>query len=220
MKDRKAIFKNISAFGIVVMLWVLFALMTADAYVLVNGLTAVVFITVITILAVDAMEKAFTDPGLFTWQYLVGCFFIIASDGLWLFLAACSTWLQFALRGMLLIAVTAGTFIWFWCFYRISVMTDDERLVRLLSKAYRKAAKAFPSLDDEGVRNALKEVLFCRLQGDSLSGDLLTDQPFVPGYRTYRQLADSRDLPSAEKSAALTNINAYIETLIASREEE
>lgn len=217
MKDRNAIFKNLAAFGIVIGLWVLFALMTADLGVLAEGLTVVVFITVIAFLVEDAMEKAFTDPGLFTWQYLVGGFLVLVSDGLWLFFASCSTWLQFALRGLLMLAAAAGTFCWYWFFYRSSVMTEDERIVKALTKAYKKAAKAFPALDDEGVRNALKETLFCRLEGDSLEGELCTDQPFVPGYRTYSAVADSRDLTPAEKSAAMTNINTYINVLIAGR---
>ena len=217
MKDRNAIFKNLAAFGIVIGLWVLFALMTADLCVLAEGLTVVVFITVIAFLVEDAMEKAFTDPGLFTWQYLVGGFLVLVSDGLWLFFASYSTWLQFALRGLLMLAAAAGTFCWYWFFYKMSVMTESERLIRILSKAYAKAAKAFPALDDEGVRNALKETLFCRLEGDSLEGELLTDQPFVPQCRTYNQLADSSDIPAQEKSAAMTNIASYINLLIARR---
>ena len=217
MKDRNAIFKNLAAFGIVIGLWVLFALMTADLGVLAEGLTVVVFITVIAFLVEDAMEKAFTDPGLFTWQYLVGGFLVLVSDGLWLFFASCSTWLQFALRGLLMLAAAAGTFCWYWFFYRSSVMTEDERIVKALAKAYKKAAKAFPALDDEGVRNALKETLFCRLKGDSLEGVLLTDQPFVSGYGTYNSVAHSSTLSAQEKSAALTNIATYINTLIARR---
>lgn len=220
MKDRNAIFKNLAAFGIVIGLWVLFALMTADLGVLAEGLTVVVFITVIAFLVEDAMEKAFTDPGLFTWQYLVGGFLVLVSDGLWLFFASCSTWLQFALRGLLMLAAAAGTFCWYWFFYRSSVMTEDERIVKALAKAYKKAAKAFPALDDEGVRNALKETLFCRLEGDSLEGELCPDKPFVPGYRTYSAVADSSDLTAAEKSAAMTNINTYINALIAGRKKK
>ena len=217
---KKAFYKNAAAFGIVVGLWVLYSMMTADFIALIEGLTAVVFITLITILAVDAMEKAFTDPSLFTWQYLVGAAFILVCSGLWLFFAACETWLQFALRGILMMAAAGGTFCWFYFFYGPSVLTEDERLVRLLSKIYRKAAKTFPQLDDEGVKNALKETLFCRLEGDTLEGALLTDKPFVPGYRTYKQISDSSDLSAQEKSAALTNIASYINTLVARRATE
>ena len=220
MNERNAIFKNLAAFGIVIGLWTLYALMGAGFLVLLEGLTVVVFITVIALLAEDVMEKAFTDPGLFTWQYLVGGFLVLVSDGLWLFFASCSTWLQFTLRGLLMLAVSAGTFCWYWFFYRSSVMTEDERIVRALTKAYKKAAKAFPALDDEGVRNALKETLFCRLEGDSLEGELCPDKPFVPGYRTYSAVADSSDLSSAEKSAAMANINAYINALIAGRKKD
>lgn len=220
MKDRKAIFKNLSAFGIVVGLWILLALMTSDMVTLLEGLTAVVFVAGITILATDVMEKAFYDPALFTWQYLAGGGLVLVSAGLWLFFAACETWLQFALRGLVFMAAVAGTFCWYWFFYSVSVMSDDERLVAKLSKAYRKAARAFPSLDDEGVRDALKETLFCRLEGDSLEGDLLSDQPIVPGYRTYSQLFDASDLSDQEKSAALTNINQYINLLIRNRNKE
>ena len=141
---KKAFFKNAAAFGIVVGLWILYSLMTADLVALVEGLTAVVFITLITILAVDVMEKVFTDPSLFTWQYLVGGAFILVCAGLWLFFAACETWLQFILRGLLTAAAAAGTFCWFYFFYGPSVLTEDERLIRPLSKIYRKAAKTFP----------------------------------------------------------------------------
>ena len=114
-------------------------------------------------------------------------------------------------------AAGAGTFCWYWFFYKMSVMTESERLIRILSKAYAKAAKAFPALDDEGVRNALKETLFCRLEGDSLEGELLTDQPFVSRYGTYNSVAHSSTPSAQEKSAALTNIATYINTLIARR---
>lgn len=217
MSARNAILKNAAAMGIVIGLWVLYSLMTASAAVLLDGLTVVVFITVMALLVEDAMEKAFTDPGLFTWQYLVGAVFVAATDCLWLFFAACETWLQFGLRCLVLLASCAGTFCWYWFFYRNSVLTDTERLVHTLSKIYRKAAKTFPQLDDEGVRNALKETLFCRLQGDCLEGDLLTDQPFVPGYRTYSQIAGCSDFTAQEKSAAMTNISAYINALVAKR---
>ena len=217
MKDKNAFFRNASAFGIVIGLWVLYSLMATDLVTMVDGLTAVVFITVVTLLASDAMEKAFTDPSLFTWQYMVGGAFILVCSGLWLFFAACETWLQFILRGLLLAGSSAGTYCWFWFCYRFSVMTDDERMLVILSKAYRKVSKTFPQLDDEGVRNALKETLFCRLEGDSLEGVLLTDQPFVSGYGTYNSVAHSSTLSAQEKSAALTNIATYINTLIARR---
>lgn len=217
MNAKNAIMKNAASMGIVIGLWILYSLMTADVFTLLEGLTVVVFITLLALLAEDTMEKAFTDPGLFTWQYLVLGVFILATDCLWLFFAACDTWLQFILRGLVMLSAGAGTFCWYWFFYRNSILSDDERLVRLLSRAYRKAAKAFPALDDEGVKHALKETLFCRLQGDSLEGELLTDQPFVPGYRTYSQLAACTDLSAQEKSAAMTNIATYINTLVAGR---
>lgn len=220
MKGKAAIYKNLAAFGIVVGMWVLFALMTTGMGTLLEGLTAVVFITVIALLAEDAMEKAFTDTSKLTWQYLMLAVFVIIVDGLWLFLAACDTWLQLALRAIVLAAGAAGTVCWYLFFYQASVMSDDERLVKMLTKAYRKAAKAFPQLDDEGVRNALKETLFCRLEGDRLEGDLLADQPLVPGFRTYNETADSVDLPASEKSAAMTNIASYINVLIARRNSE
>ncbi len=216
-KDKTAFLKNAAAFGIVIGLWILVALMTTDIITLIEGLTVVVFVSVITLLACDAMEKAFCNTALFTWQYLILAGFVIVCDALWLFFAACETWLQFTLRGLLLAAASGGTFCWYWFFYKSSVMTDDERLVMILAKAYRKAAKAFPALDDEGVRNALKEVLFCRLEGDSLEGSLLTDKPLAPGYRTYSQVAQSSNLGAQEKSAAMTNIATYINTLVASR---
>lgn len=216
-KDRKAVLRNAAAFGIVIGLWLLFAMMTTDLVTLLEGLTAVVFVTLITLLASDAMEKAFFAPAKLTWQYLILGILILATDGLWLFFASCTTWMQFVLRGLLMAAVGAGTFCWYWFFYKMSVMTESERLIRILSKAYAKAAKAFPALDDEGVRNALKETLFCRLEGDSLEGELLTDQPFVPQCRTYNQLADSSDISAQEKSSAMTNIASYINTLIARR---
>ena len=122
MKNKNAFFRNASAFGIVIGLWVLYSLMATDLLTMVDGLTAVVFITVVTLLASDAMEKAFTDP-----------------------------------------------------------------------------------------------TLFCRLEGDSLEGVLLTDQPFVSGYGTYNSVAHSSTLSAQEKSAALTNIATYINTLIARR---
>ncbi len=219
-KNLSAVFKNAAAFGIVVGLWVLFALMMADLITVLDGLTAVAFVTVISLLASDAMDKAFSDTGLLTWQYLVLAVLILMADGLWLFWASCSTWLQFVLRGLLMLAAVAAAFCWYWFFYRMSVLSDEERIVRTLTKAYQKAAKAFPALDDEGVRNALKETLFCRIEGNSLEGALLTDKPFVPGYGTYNSIAASGSLPAAEKSAALTNINAYINTLISTRKKD
>lgn len=220
MSARNSILKNAASMGIVVLLWCLYSLMTAGISILLEGLTAVVFITVVALLVEDIMEKAFINPGLFTWQYLVDAVFILVADCLWLFFASCSTWLQFALRGLLMAAAAAGTFCWYLFFYRCSILTDDERLIRTLTKAYKRAAKAFPALDDEGVRNALKETLFCRLQGDSLEGELLTDQPFVPGFRTYSQLSGSSDLSNQEKSAAMTNIASYINELVAGREQK
>lgn len=216
-RNLAAVLKNAAAFGIVIGLWVLFALMTADLITLLTGLTAVVFITVVALLAEDAMEKAFTDTSKLTWQYLVLAVLVLAADGLWVFFAACSTWLQFALRGLLMLAAAAAAFCWYWFFYRMSVLSEEERLIRTLTKAYQKAAKAFPALDDEGVRDALKETLFCRLEGDSLEGALLTGKPFVPGYGTYDVVAASVSLPAAEKSAALTNINTYINALVENR---
>ena len=215
-----AIGKNAAALGIVVGLWCIYALMAASFQVLLEGLTAVIFITGVALFVEDTMEKAFYDRSLFTWQYMVLGLFVLISDLLWLFWASCDTWLQFALRGLLLIAGVAATTAWYWFAYSWSVMAEDERRIITLEKAYRKAAKAFPQLDDEGVRNALKETLFCRLKGDSLEGDLLTDQPIVPGYRTYSQLFDASDLSDQEKSAALTNINQYINLLIRNRNKE
>ena len=216
-KDRKAFLKNAAAFGIVIGLWLLFALMTADIATLLEGLTAVVFVTVITLLASDAMEKAFFESAKLTSQYLPLRIFTLVTDGLCPFFAPCTTCMQPTPTGLLIAAAGAGTFCWYWFFYKMSVMTESERLIRILSKAYAKAAKAFPALDDEGVRNALKETLFCRLEGDCLEGELLTDQPFVPQCRTYNQLADSGDIPAQEKSAAMTNIASYINLLIARR---
>ena len=220
MKDKGAVFKNAASMGIVVGLWTLFSLMAADAAVLLEGLTVVVFITVIALFVEDCMEKAFTDTKLFTWQYLLLGLFIGITDCLWLYFASCMTWLQFALRGLLMAASAAGAFCWYWFCYRISVMSDRELLIRALAKAYRKAAKTFPTLDDEGVRNALKETLFCRLEGDNLEGDLLTGQPFTADCRTFNQVADSSDLPGQEKSAALTNIASYISMLIERRHKD
>lgn len=220
MKDKYAIFKNAASLGIVVGLWVLYALMAADVVTLLEGLTVVVFIAALTLFIEDAMEKAFVNPKLFTWQYLLLGLFVLITDTLWLWFAACATWIQFALRGVLMLAAAAGTFCWYWFFYRASVMSPEEIIIKNLTKAYKKAAKAFPALDDEGVRNALKEVLFCRLEGDSMEGDLLTDKPFVTGYRTYNMLNSSSDLSAAEQSAAMTNINTYINALIAKRTKE
>ena len=217
MKDKYAIFKNAASLGIVIGLWALYALMAADVVTLLEGLTVVVFISGLALFVEDAMEKAFVDPKLFTWQYLLLGLFTLITDTLWLWFASCNTWLQFALRGALMLVAAAGTFCWYWFFYRASVMSPEEIIVKNLTKAYKKAAKAFPALDDEGVRNALKEVLFCRLEGDSLEGDLLTDKPFVAGFRTYNAIANSSDLSNAEKSAAMTNINTYINALIAKR---
>ena len=104
--------------------------------------------------------------------------------------------------------------------FKILVVEDDKNLQQLMRTFLERAGYgtvAFPALDDEGVRNALKETLFCRLEGDSLEGELCPDKPFVPGYRTYSAVADSRDLTPAEKSAAMTNINTYINVLIAGR---
>lgn len=132
-RNLAAVLKNAAAFGIVIGLWVLFALMTADLITLLTGLTAVVFITVVALLAEDAMEKAFTDTSKLTWQYLVLAVLVLAADGLWVFFAACSTWLQFALRGLLMLAASAAAFCWYWFFYRMSVLSEEERLIRTLT---------------------------------------------------------------------------------------
>lgn len=215
-----AIGKNAAALGIVVGLWCIYALMTAGFQVLLEGLTAVIFITAVALFVEDIMEKAFYNRSLFTWQYMALGLFVLISDLLWLFWASCDTWLQFALRGLLLIAGVAATTAWYWFAYSWSVMAEDERRILTLEKAYRKAAKAFPKLDDEGVRNALKEVLFCRLKGDALEGDLLTGKPFVASYRTYNGIARAGDMLPAERAAALTNIGQYIEKLIESRHKD
>lgn len=60
-KDRKAFLKNAAAFGIVIGLWFLFALMTVDIAKLPERLAAAVFVTLIALLTADAMEKAFYD---------------------------------------------------------------------------------------------------------------------------------------------------------------
>lgn len=215
-----AIGKNAAALGIVVGLWCLYALMAEGFHVLLEGLTAVIFITGIALFVEDTMEKAFYSRELFTWQYLILGLFVIVSDLLWLYWASCDTWLQFALRGLLLIGGIAGTAAWYWFAYSWSVMGDEERRILTLEKAYRKAAKAFPKLDDEGVRDALKEVLFCRLKGDTLEGDLLTGKPLAASYRTYNGIARAGDMLSAERAAAMTNIGQYIEKLIESRHKD
>ena len=221
---RKAlmpIFKNMSALGTVIGLWILYALMvTAGAGPLLSGLTVVVFITVLALFVEDAFEKAFGDPQKFTWQYFLLGLFVAITDLLWLFFADCSTWLQFTLRLVILLAGIAGTAAWYLFAYRPSVLSEEERNLLALIRAYKKVAKTFPKLDDEGVRDALKETLFCRLSGDSLEGSLVVDKPFTADCRTYADLSGSSDLGAQERASAMSVISAYIDRLVAGRKKD
>ena len=220
-KDLMPVLKNLSALGVVSGLWLLYSLMvSAGVPALLNGLTVVVFITVLALFVEDAFEKAFGDPAKFTWQYFLLGLFILISDLLWLFFASCSTWLQFVLRFVLMLAAIAGSVVWYFFAYRPSILSEEERNLMALIRAYKKVARTFPKLDDEGVRNALKETLFCRLSGDALEGSLVTDQPFTADCRTYADLSDSSDLAAQERASAMTVIAEYIEKLIAGRKKE
>lgn len=181
-----------------------------------NALTLVVFVSVLAMATEDVFAKLLLNRELITWQYAILIAFVLTCDFLWLYLADCATWIQLAIRTILLIIAAFGTFIWAFFAYRISVMSEQERTILYKSIAYKKIAKKFKGMSDEQVRAALENTLFCYLEGDSLEGGLLVSEPFTPEFKTYSELSSSTDNDIA---SALSIANGYIDLLIKNRKE-
>lgn len=211
----KIIYKNAMALGVPVVLWTAYSIGYLDLIQFLDGLTAVIFLMVIGLLAEDIADKTFNHRNRFTWQYVVLAAFVVACAFLWIFWARCETWPQLFGRGILLFAAIAGTLAWCFFAYRVSLMSDDERKGLRLSIVYRRLARKFPKMDNAEVRDALEGALFCRLQDDSLEGRLLVGQPFTSDLATLDELLQRSD--STDNSSTYTVINQYIDNLINNR---
>ena len=211
----KTFLKNVAAVGAIIALWAVYSigyLSLADAL---DVLTVVVFISVLSISIEDAAEKLFLNRKLITWQYVVLMAFTLTCDFLWLFLAACASWAELLTRAVLLVAAAGGTFAWAWFAYRVSVMSEVDRLILEKTIAYKKLTRKIGKLNDEEVREVLNKALFCYLKDDCLEGGLLVSQPFHPGYKTYDELVSEDS--GADSGAAISIINGYISSLIEKR---
>ena len=156
----KTFLKNVAAVGAIIALWAVYSigyLSVADAL---DVLTVVVFISVLSISIEDAAEKLFLNRKLITWQYVVLMAFTLTCDFLWLFLAACASWAELLTRAVLLVAAAGGTFAWAWFAYRVSVMSEVDRLILEKTIAYKKLTRKIGKLNDEEDRGVLNKALF------------------------------------------------------------
>lgn len=214
----KTLYKNAMSLGVMVVLWTACSIGYLSPIQFLDGLTAVVFLSVICLTVEDISNKTFRYRNQFTWQYVVLIAFVVACAFLWVFWARCITWWQFLGRGFLLLAAVTGTLAWCFFAYRVSLMSDDERKAMRLSIIYRRLARRFPKMNDTEVRDALEGALFCRLQGDSLAGSLLVSEPFTPDLATLNELLQRSD--PADNSSTITVMSQYINNLIDSRTEK
>lgn len=212
----KTLVKNTLSIVAIVVMWGIYSVGYLSLPDALNALTLVVFVSVLAMATEDVFAKLLLNRELITWQYAILIAFVLTCDFLWLYLADCATWIQLAIRAILLIIAAFGTFIWAFFAYRISVMSEQERTILYKSIAYKKIAKKFKGMSDEQVRAALENTLFCYLEGDSLEGGLLVSEPFTPEFKTYSELSSSTDNDIA---SALSIANGYIDLLIKNRKE-
>ena len=212
----KTLLKNTLSIVAIVVMWGIYSIGYLSLPDALNALTLVVFVSVLAMATEDVFAKLLLNRELITWQYAILIAFVLTCDFLWLYLADCATWIQLAIRAILLIISAFGTFIWAFFAYRISVMSEQERTILYKSIAYKKIAKKFKGMSDEQVRAALENTLFCYLEGDSLEGGLLVSEPFTPEFKTYSELSSSTDNDIA---SALSIANGYIDLLIKNRKE-
>lgn len=212
----KTLLKNTLSIVAIVVMWGIYSIGYLSLPDALNALTLVVFVSVLAMATEDVFAKLLLNRELITWQYAILIAFVLTCDFLWLYLADCATWIQLAIRTILLIIAAFGTFIWAFFAYRISVMSEQERTILYKSIAYKKIAKKFKGMSDEQVRAALENTLFCYLEGDSLAGGLLVSEPFTPEFKTYSELTNSTD---SDIASALSIANGYIDLLIKNRKE-
>lgn len=212
----KTLVKNTLSIVAIVVMWGIYSVGYLSLPDALNALTLVVFVSVLAMATEDVFAKLLLNRELITWQYAILIAFVLTCDFLWLYLADCATWIQLAIRAILLVIAAFGTFIWAFFAYRISVMSEQERTILYKSIAYKKIAKKFKGMSDEQVRAALENTLFCYLEGDSLEGGLLVSEPFTPEFKTYSELSSSTDNDIA---SALSIANGYIDLLIKNRKE-
>lgn len=212
----KTLIKNALSIVAIVVMWGIYSVGYLSLPDALNALTLVVFVSVLAMATEDVFAKLLLNRELITWQYAILIAFVLTCDFLWLYLADCATWMQLAIRAILLIIAAFGTFIWAFFAYRISVMSEQERTILYKSIAYKKIAKKFKDMSDEQVRTALESTLFCYLEGDSLAGGLLVSEPFTPEFKTYSELTNSTD---SDIASALSIANGYIDLLIKNRKE-
>ena len=208
----KTFIKNALSLLSVVVLWGVYSVGYLSAYEALNALTVVVFVSVLALSVEDIATKAIMARDMITWQYAILMTFVVACNILWLYVAGCASVLQLITRMLLLIAAAGGTFAWAWYGYRISVMSEQERSLLIKESTYRKYARKFPAMSDEEVRKILSKALFCHLEGDSLEGRMLVDQPFDVGFRTLDELVADGD-----GGAAVSVASGYIEMLLTKR---
>ena len=212
----KTLLKNTLSIVAIIVMWGIYSVGYLSLPDALNALTLVVFVSVLAMATEDVFAKLLLNRELITWQYAILIAFVLTCDFLWLYLADCATWIQLAIRAILLIIAAFGTFIWAFFAYRISVMSEQERTILYKSIAYKKIARKFKGMSDEQVRAALENTLFCYLEGDSLEGGLLVSEPFTPEFKTYSELTNSTDNDIA---SALSIANGYIDLLIKNRKE-
>ena len=181
----KTLIKNALSIVAIIVMWGIYSVGYLSLPDALNALTLVVFVSVLAMATEDVFAKLLLNRELITWQYAILIAFVLTCDFLWLYLADCATWIQLAIRAILLIIAAFGTFIWAFFAYRISVMSEQERTILYKSIAYKKIARKFKGMSDEQVRAALENTLFCYLEGDSLEGGLLVSEPFTPELKTY-----------------------------------
>lgn len=214
---KKTMFKNSMTLGIIVLLWGIYSLGYLPLGQALDILTVVVFVSVMTLIVEDVAVKTFKHRDLFTWQYLVLIAFAMACDFLWIFLSACETFLQLGVRAVLLLAAVGGTCVWAFCAYRISVMSEEERIVLAKTMAYKRAIRKIGKMNDEEVEKVLSKALFCHLEGDCLEGSLLVGEPFTPEFQTLDNLLEQDG--GAIDGSAVQVIDGYIKSLISKRNE-
>lgn len=212
----KTMLKNLLTLIGLVILLAAYAVGFMSLYDFMNTLTVVVFLGVLTLTLEDVLRKSLTAREMITWQYAVLILFAVACDFLWVFLAACDTWLQLFGRLVILVAATGGTVVWAYFAYRVSIMSDAERKALKYTALYRKLSKKFPQMTDDEVEEVLEQTLFCHLQNDSLAGGLCVGEPFTADYATFTELANRDD--GTDYTGTINAIGDYIASIIAKRE--
>lgn len=213
----KSLAKDAASLVAVVIMWAIYSAGYLSLQEALEMLTVIVFITVLALGTEDVFRKLIFARKLITWQYAILMAFVLTCDFLWLYLADCDTYVQLAVRTLMLAVAAGGTVTWALFAYRISVMTDGEKMILAKSMAFRRIRRNFKDMSDEQVRTALESTLFCRLEGDRLEGRLLVSEPFHPESKTVTELQDCTD---ADSGTALSTLAGYIDTLVATRTKE